>query len=71
MENEIDEILDDMEKLFDGGDVDMSNDTKSKNKKDKRMEYLKSIDKKEFEEGGIYYFETDGEPSKARKENCF
>ena len=63
MENEIDEILDDMEKLFDGGDVDMSNDTKSKNKKDKRMEYLKSIDKKEFEEGGIYYFETDGEPS--------
>lgn len=44
MKNEIDEILDDMEKLFDGGDADISNDTKSNNKKDKRMEYLKSID---------------------------
>jgi hypothetical protein len=62
MENEIDEILDDMEKLFDGGDVDMSDATKS-NKKDKRMEYLKSIDRKEFEEGGLYYFKTEGEPS--------
>lgn len=56
MENEIDEILDDMEKLFDGGDVDMSDATKSINKKDKRMDYLKNIDKKEFEEGGLYYF---------------
>jgi hypothetical protein len=62
MENEIDEILDDMEKLFDGGDVDMSDATKS-NKKDKRMEYLKRIDRKEFEEGGLYYFKTEGEPS--------
>ena len=62
MENEIDEILDDMEKLFDGGDVDMSDATKS-NKKDKRMDYLKNIDQKEFKEGGLYYFHTEGEPS--------
>jgi hypothetical protein len=40
----------------------MSDATKS-NKKDKRMEYLKSIDRKEFEEGGLYYFKTEGEPS--------
>lgn len=63
MENEIDELLDDMEKLFDGGDVDMSDSIKTKNKKDKRMDYLKSIDRKEFEEGGLYYFKTEGEPS--------
>ena len=63
MENEIDELLDDMEKLFDGGDVDMSDSIKTKNKKDKRMDYLKNIDRKEFEEGGLYYFKTEGEPS--------